>query len=192
MMLSAVSTVICILWGQLSLEAAGGMVLPGSPESDTPALDLDLRLTTCVAPGWNAFISASFWKVGNFHPTDGIPDFTGIDPVFGYDVFEEYSDSHNGFQLGMARELGPVSLEMGGGTFSRKVMTYLSNYDVDARPGEETAKDSGLLASFAVGIPAGDHGILRLGTRTEGFEDWFMTVSAGIAITIPSPEGDLR
>jgi len=183
-------TVLCLITGQISVEAAGGMALPGSPESDTPALDMDLRLKTEIAPGLSLFLSGSFWKLENFHPTDEIPEFTGIDPVFGYDVYAEYSDSHRGIQLGAEKTLGPVFLEIAGGMYSRTVMTYLTGSD--GRPGEERAKDSGFLGSFAVGIPAGDYGILRLGTRTEGFEDWFITASAGVSIAIPSPKGEAQ
>lgn len=182
---SAIIAVLCLLSVQISVEATGGLVLPGSPESNTPALDMDFRLKTGIAPDWGLFLSASFWEVENFHPTDAIPDFTGIDPVFGYDVFAEYSDSHRGVQLGAERKLGPVFLEMAGGMYSRTVMTYLSG--LDSRAGEEKAEDSGFLGSFAVGIPAGNYGILRIGTRTEGFEDWFITASAGLSIEIPPP-----
>ena len=184
-------TVLCLITGQISVEAAGGMALPGSPESDTPALDMDLRLKTEIAPHWCLFISGSFWKLENFNPTDAIPEFAAINPVFGYDAYAEYSDSHRGIQLGVEKTLGPVFLEMAGGMYSRTVMIYISG-DIDGRTGEERAKDSGFLGSFAVGIPAGDYGILRLGTRTEGLEDWFITASAGVTIDIPSFGGEAQ
>lgn len=188
MILSTFFSVICLLSGQIGIEATGGMTLPGSPESDTPALDLDLRLKTGVAPCWSVFLSASFWKSKNFHPTAGIPAFTGTNPLFGYDVYGEYSDSHRGIQLGAERMLGPVSLDAAGGWYSRTIMLYMPGVG-KKRYGEENYTESGLLASFAMGIPAGRFGILRVGTRTEGFEDWFLTLSAGIGFTFSYPRG---
>ena len=41
-----ITMVLSLLSGQVSVEATGGMNLPGSPESNTPALDMELRLGT--------------------------------------------------------------------------------------------------------------------------------------------------
>ena len=69
-------TFLCILSGQISMEASRGMVLTGSPESNIPAMDMDFRLKAGISPDWSLFLSASFWKLENFHPTDEVPEFT--------------------------------------------------------------------------------------------------------------------
>lgn len=46
MYLTAFMAVLCMLVSDATLEATGGLALPGSPESDTPALDIDFRMIT--------------------------------------------------------------------------------------------------------------------------------------------------
>ncbi len=190
MIFCMVFSLLGLLSADLTLEAAGGLVLPGSPESDTPALNLDLRMKTGILPNWNIFLAGSFWGVKNFHQTEPVPDFIEFSTHMGYEVFGEYEETHRGFQLGLERKLGPVFLELAGGSYSRNVMVWLPG--TGKRYGEDNYEESGFMSSFSLGIPAGDLGVLRIGTLTEGFEDWFFSVSAGISVTIAPPEGGQR
>lgn len=183
-------TVFCVLAGQTGIEVTSGMILPGSPESNTPSVAMDYRVRTALSPAWSLFLSASFWSAEEFNPTGPPPDFTGIPSVFGYQAYSEYSDSHRGMQLGAGREVGPVILEAALGRYCRTITTHLPGAGKSGIEYDYSKK--GFLASFSVAVPAGEYGILRAGVRSEGFDDWFMTVSAGIGFDILGSRGGVQ
>ncbi len=177
-----------LISSDIALEAGGGLVLPGSPEGDTPALNLDLRFKMGIHQNWNVFFGGSFWSVKNFHQTEPMPDFIEFSTPWGYEIFGEYEDTHKGIQLGVERELGPVALGVSGGSYSRNVMTWVPG--AGKRYGEDNYSETGFISSIFLSVPTGNHGVLRAGASTEGFEDWFFTLTAGISVSLSPGEGD--
>ena len=186
MYLCILFTLMGLISSDITLEAGGGLVLPGSPESDTPALNLDIRMKMGIHQHWRVFLGSSFWGVKNFHQTEPMPDYLEFSTPWGYEIFGEYEDTHKGIQVGVERALGPVSLGISGGGYSRNVMTWIPG--TGKRYGEENYSETGFISSLFLSVPTGRHGVLRAGATTEGFQDWFFTVTAGISVNLTPGE----
>ena len=58
----------------------------------------------------------------------------------------------------------------------------MSGVDVDGY-GENEYHENRFLGSLGIVIPAGDHGLLNLGVKTEDFDQWFLSAGAGLTIS---------
>ncbi len=175
--------VLCLCAQSIGLEAQGGLVAPGTPETDTPGVVWDLRLNAGIFEDWGFFVSVPFWSLSNFHPTSNPPGYLTGHSEMPFDYFGDYSEKHSGLLLGAWRRTGPVSVEASAGRYSRELMLYLSGVGKGGRPGEFFFDEEGLMASLALRVPVGNNAILSVGSRTEGFDHWYFTVSAGFSLT---------
>ena len=171
----------------VSVDALGGMVVPGIPETDGPSVFWEFRVGVGVAENWTVFVSLPFWKISNFHPTSIPPEFVEDEqyPEFNwkYDWFTEYSDSRIGYQFGVGRCLGPFSVEAAAGVVKRTSQYTMSGVDVDGY-GENEYHENRFLGSLGIVIPTGRNGVFNLGVKTEDFNHWFFSAGAGLTISL--------
>lgn len=176
--------VLCLLAQSFHVEAQGGMLAPATPETNTPAVIWDLRLKGSISEDWHVFVSVPFWKLSNFHPTSNTPGYITDFTEWPFDAYGDYSEKHSGLLLGVERRTGPVSMEAALGSYSRELMLYVSGVGKTKRSGEMTFDEDGLMASFALKVPVGNHALLSFGARTEGFDHWYFALTAGLAFSL--------
>lgn len=168
---------VCTTFG---VEAIGGIVVPGIPETHGPAVFCEFRASVAITENWSIFASAPLWKLTNFDPSTNSPDFdfAGND----YEYMYNYSECRRGIQMGVRRKLGPVSLETAAGIVKRKANYTLAGADVDGC-GDVEYVNNQFLCSIGIVIPTGDFGQYNLAVRATDFRDWFVTAGAGLRIS---------
>ncbi|MCD4706207.1 MAG: hypothetical protein K8S62_00535 [Candidatus Sabulitectum sp.] len=162
-----------------SVEAIGGMVVPGIPETDGPAVFCEFRAGIDVAENWTVFAAVPFWKLSNFNPSSNPPEFVEYEQ---YNWYKNYSESRIGYQLGVRRCMGIFSLEAAAGPVKRTAEFALSGADYDGY--EDTRnQETRFLGSLGIIIPTGTYSLFNLAVRTEDFSDWFFTAGAGLTLS---------
>lgn len=165
----------------VSVEATGGMVIQGLPMTDGPAVFWEFRAGVDVAENWNVFTSVLRWELSNFNPTPAYIDFSdGFLSQWQYSIFNKYSESHSGLQLGVRRCLGSFSLELAAGAVDRTARFTLTGGDC---PIDLKSEDRRFLGSLGFVVPTGEYGLFNLGVRTEDLNDWFFTAGAGLTLS---------
>ena len=170
----------------VSLEAVGGLITPGLPYTDSPALFCEFRFGAEVVEDWLVFVGVPFWSLSNFHPTSDPPEF--YDDMgyhyMEYNWYEDYSESRLGVQLGVRRPIGNFALELAGGIVNGSAKYKMSGVGKDCYGEEHLERDGEFLGSFNFVIPTGNNGLFSIGTKTEGFSDWYFTAGAGLTFSI--------
>lgn len=162
----------------ISVEALGGLVTPGLPTTDSPALFCEFRFGAEIAEDWLVFAAVPFWSLSNFHPTSKPPDFFEYTE---YNWFKSYSESRLGIQLGTRRSMGHFALEIAAGVIKGTAKYKMDGVD-DYGDIEEEREDK-FLGSFNFVIPTGNYSLFSIGAKTEGFDDWYFTVGAGLTFS---------
>ena len=165
----------------ISIEAVGGLITPGLPYTDSPALFCEFRFGAEVAEDWLVFVGVPFWSLSNFHPTSNPPEFQDY---MEYNWYEDYSESRLGVQLGVRRPIGNFALELAGGIVNGSAKYKMSGVGKSSYGEEQFERDGKFLGSFNFVIPTGSNALFSLGTKTEGFSEWYFTAGAGLTFSI--------
>ena len=173
MILSLLYFAIC---STFSLEATGGLALPGLPVTGGPAVYCEFKGRITVTENWSVFASVPFWKLSNFDPSSYPPE---LSEQFQYSGLWNYSECRRALQIGVGRRVGPISLETAVGIVKRRASYSIAGPDTDGC-GEMEYNDNHFLGSLGIVIPTGDFAHYNLGLRIEDFSDWFVTAGAGL------------
>jgi len=57
------------------VEAIGGIVVPGIPETHGPTVFCEFRACIGLSEDWTVFAAVPFWKLSNFTPSSTPPEF---------------------------------------------------------------------------------------------------------------------
>ena len=177
--MTAVLIYLTALCSTFSVEAFGGLVVPGIPETHGPAVFCEFRAGIDVSENWTVFAAVPFWKLSNFNPSSSPPE---LFEYVEYNWHQNYSESRLGYQIGAERCMGPFSLEAAAGVVKRTAEYSLAGSDVDGY-GDTEYNESLFLGSLGIAIPTGDYGLFNLGVRTEDFSHWFLSVGAGLTVS---------
>lgn len=165
----------------ISVEAVGGLITPGLPYTDSPALFCEFRFGAEVVEDWLVFVGVPFWSLSNFHPTSNPPE---LFEYMEYNWYEDYSESRLGVQLGVRRPIGIFALELAGGIVNGSAKYKASGLGKDCYGEEHLERDGKFLGSFNFVVPTGSNGLFSLGAKTEGFSEWYFTAGAGLTFSI--------
>ncbi len=177
--MAAVLICLTVLSSTFKVEAFGGLVAPGVPETHGPAVFCEFRAGIDVSENWAVFAAVPFWKLSNFNPSSTPPEFFEYEE---YNWFENYSESRLGYQIGAERCMGPFSLEAAAGVVKRTAEYSMARIDVDGY-GDAEENESLFLGSLGIVIPTGDYGLFNVGLRTEDFNHWYFSVGAGLTVS---------
>ncbi len=187
--MTAVLLYLTALCSTFTVEAFGGLVAPGIPETHGLAVFCEFRTGIDVSENWTVFAAVPFWKLSNFNPSSTPLEFSEYEE---YNWFENYSESRLGYQIGAERCMGPFSLEAAAGLVNRTAEYHMEGLDTDDYGCSEYSERL-FLGSAGIVIPTGDHGLLNLSVRTESFSHWFFSVGAGLtvsSVTFTRTEGE--
>ncbi|MCK5842368.1 MAG: hypothetical protein KAH31_09385 [Candidatus Sabulitectum sp.] len=177
--MAAVLIYLTALCSTFTVEAIGGLVVPGTPQTHGPAVFCEFRAGIDVSENWTVFAAIPFWKLSNFNPSSTPPEFYEYEE---YNWFENYSESRLGYQIGAERCMGPFSLEAAAGVVKRTAEYSMAGADVDGC-GDTEYNESLFLGSLGIVIPTGNYGLFNLGLRTEDFDHWFFSIGAGLTVS---------
>ncbi len=90
------------------VEAIGGIVAPGIPETNGPAVFCEFRACIGLSEDWTVFAAVPFWKLSNFNPSSTPSEFF---EYMEYNWYQNYSESRLGYQIG-------AGLTVSTGTFT--------------------------------------------------------------------------